>query len=163
MGRTSIPVSATSAAWSRFRPFRTEAEKAPQFPAHSTNSRLWSSRFKSFVATPVLLRLPLSFRRVLELKRFVGTHRMFGKTTVVVIAKTKKKRGARIQDRRQRAIPASRSELRQKLVQDCHPARRPSTSAWAAGVHCATAPSAPPARRSPGPVSHVGERIRLIA
>jgi hypothetical protein len=33
----------------------------------------------------------------------MGTRRMFGKMTVVVLAKTKKQRGAGIQDRRQRA------------------------------------------------------------
>ena len=48
----------------------------------------------------------------------MGTRRMFGKMTVVVLAKTKKQRGAGIQDRRQRATPACRSELSHEYVQD---------------------------------------------
>jgi hypothetical protein len=57
--------------------------------------------FKTFVAVPVQLRFPLSFRRDLELKVGVGTHGMLGKMTVVVLAKSQKKRGARIQNRGQ--------------------------------------------------------------
>jgi hypothetical protein len=53
--------------------------------------------FKPFVAAPVLPRLPLSFRRDLELQLLLGTRRMFGKMTVVVLAKTKKQPGAGIQ------------------------------------------------------------------
>ena len=38
----------------------------------------------------------------------MGARRMFGKMKIVVLAKTKKQRGARIQYRRQRATPAFR-------------------------------------------------------
>ena len=62
-----------------------------------------SALFEPFIAAAVLPRLPLSFRRDLQLKLLIGTRRMFGKMTVVVLAKTKKQRGAGIQDRRQRA------------------------------------------------------------
>lgn len=55
-----------------------------------------SRLFKPFVAASVQLRLPLSYRQDLILKRGMGTHRMVSKATVVVLAKGKKKRGARI-------------------------------------------------------------------
>jgi hypothetical protein len=69
--------------------------------ACSANSRLWSGLFKPFVAAPVLPRLPISFPRDLELQRLMDTHRVFGKTTVVVLAEAQKQRGAGIQDCRQ--------------------------------------------------------------
>jgi hypothetical protein len=45
------------------------------------------------------LRFPLSFRRDLALKVSMSTHGMLSKMMVVVLAKSEKKRGARIQDR----------------------------------------------------------------
>ena len=60
---------------------RTEAETALNYQL---------SLFKPFIAGLVLPRLPLSFRRDMELERLVRAHRMFGKMTVVVLAKTKK-------------------------------------------------------------------------
>jgi protoporphyrinogen oxidase len=53
--------------------------------------------------TVPLPRLPPSFPRDLELQRLMGTHRMFGKMTVVVLAETKKQHGTGFQDCRQRA------------------------------------------------------------
>jgi len=72
----------------------------------------WWRLFETFVTAPVQLRFPLSFRRDLELNVSMGTHGMLGKMTVVVLAKSEKKRGAGIQDRGQRATPASRPESR---------------------------------------------------
>jgi hypothetical protein len=60
-----------------------------------------SRLLKSFVAAPVCFRFPLSFRRDLLLKRSMGAHRMFAEVTVMVLAKSQKKRGARIQNRGQ--------------------------------------------------------------
>ena len=80
------------------------AETAPAKRLSSACSAdlLSSSRLlKSFVAATVYFCLPLSLRYNLLLKRSMGAHRMFGKMTVVVLAKSQKKRGARIQNRGQ--------------------------------------------------------------
>jgi hypothetical protein len=61
----------------------------------------WSRLFKSFVAAPVQFRFPFSFRPDVVLKRSMGAHRMFGKMAVLVLAKSEKKLGARIQNRGQ--------------------------------------------------------------
>jgi hypothetical protein len=86
----AIAVGIGSVGWKTA--VRTEAEKlcSHVFSACPENSRSQSNLFKPFIATPVPLRFRLSLRRDLELERLMGPHRMSGKMTVVVLAKTKK-------------------------------------------------------------------------